>query len=52
MGDEIPLIDVSSQPVALEQGDRVVLASDGLLTLDEREIADILEKNARRAIGG
>ena len=44
MGDEIPLIDVSSQPVALEQGDRVVLASDGLLTLDEQEIADILEK--------
>ena len=44
MGDEMPLIDVSSQPVALEQGDRVVLASDGLLTLDEREIAEILEK--------
>ena len=31
-------------PVALEQGDRVVLASDGLLTLDEQEIADILKK--------
>ena len=44
MGDEMPLIDVSSQPVALEQGDRVVLASDGLLTLDEQEIADILKK--------
>ena len=44
MGDEMPLIDVSSRPVALEQGDRVVLASDGLLTLDEREIAEILEK--------
>ena len=44
MGDEMPLIDVSSRPVALEQGDRVVLASDGLLTLDEREVADILEK--------
>ena len=44
MGDEIPLIDVSSQPVGVEQGDRVVLASDGLLTLDEQEIAGILKK--------
>ena len=44
MGDEMPLIDVSSRPVAVEEGDRVVLASDGLLTLDEREIADILKK--------
>ena len=44
MGDEMPLIDVSSRPVALEQGDRVVLASDGLLTLDEEEIADVLKK--------
>ena len=44
MGDEMPLIDVSSQPVALEQGDRVVLASDGLLALDEQEIAEILKK--------
>ena len=42
MGDEMPLIDVSSR--LLEQGDRVVLASDGLLTLDEQEIADILKK--------
>ena len=44
MGDEMPLIDVSSRPVALEQGDRVVLASDGLLTLDEQEIARILQE--------
>ena len=44
MGDEIPLIDVPSRPVALDQGDRVVLASDGLLTLDEQEIADVLKK--------
>ena len=44
MGDDIELIDVSAQPVAVEKGDRVVLASDGLLTLDEQEIADILEK--------
>ena len=44
MGDEIPLIDVSARPVALERGDRVVLASDGLLTLDEQEIANVLKK--------
>ena len=44
MGDDIHLIDVSSQPVAVEQGDRLLLASDGLLTLDEQEIADILKE--------
>ena len=43
MGDEIHLIDVSSQPVALKRGDRVVLASDGLLTLADEEIARILQ---------
>ncbi len=43
MGDEIHLIDVSSQPVALKRGDRVVLASDGLLTLADDEIARILQ---------
>ena len=43
MGDDIHLIDVSSQPVALERGDRVVLASDGLLTLADDEIARILQ---------
>ena len=44
MGDDIPLIDVSSQPVAVEKGDRLLLASDGLLTLSEQEIAAILQK--------
>ena len=44
MGDDIPLIDVSSQPVAVEKGDRLLLASDGLLTLSEQEIAAILHK--------
>ena len=44
MGYGIEMIDVSEQPVAVEKGDRVVLASDGLLTLDEQEIAEILEK--------
>ena len=44
MGDDVHLIDVSSQPVALARGDRLLLASDGLLTLSEQAIAAILEK--------
>ena len=44
MGDDIHLIDVSSQPVAVEQGDRLLLASDGLLTLSDQEIAAILQQ--------
>ena len=44
MGDEIHLTDVSSQPVAVEQGDRLLLASDGLMTLSDQEIAGILKK--------
>ena len=51
MGDEMPLIDVSSRPVALEQGDRVMLASDGLLTLDEQEIGDVLKKTRDAPLG-
>lgn len=43
MGDEIHLIDVSSQPVAVKKGDRLLLASDGLMTLDDGEIARILQ---------
>ena len=44
MGDEIHLIDVSSQPVAVEKGDRLLLASDGLMTLSDQEIEAILKK--------
>ena len=44
MGDDIHLIDVSSQPVAVEQGDRLLLASDGLMTLSDQEIEAILKK--------
>lgn len=43
MGDEIHLLDVSSQPVAVKKGDRLLLASDGLMTLDDGEIARILQ---------
>lgn len=42
IGDDIPHVDLSAEPVILEPDDRLLLASDGVLTLDERRIADIL----------
>ena len=42
-GDEIDLIDTSRQPLQLEAGDYIVLASDGVATLDESEIARIIQ---------
>ena len=44
MGEDIHLVDVSPQPVPVEKGDRLLLASDGLMTLGDREIAGILEE--------
>ena len=44
MGDDIHLVDVSSQPVAMQEGDRLLLASDGLMTLSDQEIVAILKK--------
>lgn len=38
-GDRMKFIDVSSQPVALQVTDRVLIASDGILTLAEDEIS-------------
>ena len=43
MGDDIHLVDESSQPVEVRQSDRVLLASDGLMTLADEQIADILQ---------
>ncbi|MGE0055049.1 MAG: PP2C family serine/threonine-protein phosphatase [Hyphomicrobium sp.] len=42
-GDEIDMIDTSKRPLALEAGDYVVLASDGVETLDAVEIARIIQ---------
>ncbi len=42
MGDEIHMIDVSSQPVAIRKSDHLLLASDGLMTLEDKEIVHIL----------
>ena len=43
-GNEIHLIDVPSRPVSVRRSDRVLLASDGLMTLKEEEIARILRE--------
>jgi PPM family protein phosphatase len=41
-GDDIDLVDVSKNPLVLESGDFVILASDGLQTLDNSEIGRIV----------
>ena len=38
-GEEPDLVDLSSQPVEIEQDDIVVLATDGIETLDQSELA-------------
>ena len=47
-GDDLELVDLPRQPFALKPNDQILLASDGLLTLSEREIAAVL-KDARTA---
>lgn len=42
-GEEIELVDVSRKPIALEPGDYVILASDGLQTLETEEIVRIID---------
>jgi protein phosphatase len=41
IGTEIEMVDRSSQPLALEAGDVVVLASDGIHSISETEIARV-----------
>lgn len=45
-GDEIPEIDGPSEPFALQSGDIIIAASDGVLTLEDEEISDILKAQA------
>ncbi len=45
-GDELDLVDVSRRPLVLEEGDYVILASDGLHTLDGTEIQRIVSAYA------
>ena len=46
MGGELKLIDVGNGPRRLHPGDGIILASDCLLTLSEREIADACDASA------
>ena len=45
-GDEIDLVDISRKPLVLEPDDIVILASDGLQSLDNHEIARIIQAYA------
>lgn len=44
-GDEIEMIDLALKPLELAPGDVVIVASDGIHTLDEAEIASIIAKH-------
>jgi PPM family protein phosphatase len=46
-GEEIDLLDVSRQPLKLEPGDYIVLASDGIATLETNEIARVIQGYAK-----
>lgn len=48
-GGEIAMVDCPAQPQALQPGDIVVAASDGILTLEEDEIARIVAAHRRRS---
>ncbi len=45
-GEDLDLIDQSAKPLVLEDGDYVVLASDGLHTLDTSEIERLISAYA------
>ena len=45
-GDELDLVDISRKPLVLEDGDYVILASDGLHTLDTSEVERIISAYA------
>ena len=45
-GDELDLVDVSRRPLALEAGDYVILASDGLQTLETGEVQRLVQAYA------
>ena len=45
-GDSLSMIDVPGAPVPLRKGDVVILASDGLLSLSEKEIAALVRSRS------
>jgi hypothetical protein len=44
-GEEIPIIDLKESSKTLEKNDILILATDGLLTLSEKDIQEILNRN-------
>lgn len=42
-GQEIALVDTHAEPMALRSGDVLILASDGILSLDEADVFALLE---------
>ncbi|MCK7461533.1 MAG: protein phosphatase 2C domain-containing protein [Sphingobacterium sp.] len=42
-GEDLELVDLSRQPCTLKPSDQILLASDGVLTLSEQEIAAVLK---------
>lgn len=48
-GEMLELVDLSRQPCSLKPNDQILLASDGVLTLSEQEIAALLKKGERIA---
>ena len=47
-GDPIPLVDARPEPIALDRNDVILLASDGVLTLSESSLQQILIRNCGR----
>ena len=45
-GDDIAEIDCPESPLQLQRGDRVILSSDGLDTLDQHQIIDICKSHS------
>lgn len=41
-GEDLDLIDISRNPLSLQSGDYVILASDGIHTLDESELVRVI----------
>ena len=48
-GSTLDLVDLKDEPLPLQSDDIVVIASDGILSIPERQIVDLVEEN--RAVG-
>ncbi len=50
VGEELTLIDLPHEPLAIHKDDVLVLASDGLQTLTNAQINDLVNKNAGKSV--